>query len=123
MEKPEFNLSSTIRECLKKNKNMTSREVLEHVETMHPSHKINKNSFSVAFYTTRKKMGITAGRKGGKPKLKGSWNRQPIASTSGSIGEITITREMMKAAAELLRVCGDLNAALLAVKDVHSFQV
>ncbi len=124
MKNVEFNMSEAIRDYLAKNKRASSAEVQQHIKENHPGHVINKNSFSVAFYTTRKKLGIAGGR--GKKK-RAAVVRDVTIRTSvqphTSTGALQITREMMKAAAELLRVCGDVNAALLAVRDVHSFQV
>lgn len=54
MAKVQVNISQEIRNLLTENPAMTSKEVLKILLAKHP--KLNKNSFSVAFYTSRKKL-------------------------------------------------------------------
>ena len=49
----DFNMSESIREILKANPKLGSQEVADAIVAKYPGAKINKNSFSVAFYTGR----------------------------------------------------------------------
>ena len=54
----DFNMAEAIRDVLSENPKLNCKETADAVSAKHPSVKINKNSFSVAYYTGRKKMGI-----------------------------------------------------------------
>ena len=62
----EFNMSEAIREILKENPKLNAKDTTEAILAKHPGAKINSGSFSVAFYTTRKKLGIGPSKRSGK---------------------------------------------------------
>lgn len=111
----DFNMSETIREMLKANPKASSREVADAIVAKHPGLKINKNSFSVAFYTCRKKMGIGSSRRGGGRKFG---TRKSAAGTRGSADFA-----MLQAAAKFLSEVGGAEAAIEAIKQVQAVQV
>jgi len=110
---PEFNMSETIRELLTENPKLTSQETTDVILVKHPGVKINKNSFSVAFYTGRKKLGIGKARKGKKVGIRKSM------SSAGP----KVNLDMMRSAAKFLSEVGSAEAALEAIKQVQAVQV
>jgi hypothetical protein len=83
----------------------------------YPNAKINKNSFSVAFYTGRQKLGIRLSTRGRK---------------AGSVGKIKLSRAVAHAGVDLatlqttakfLSEVGGVDAALEAIKNVQGVQV
>jgi hypothetical protein len=109
----EFNMSETIRELLTENPNLSSQEASDAILARHPNAKINKNSFSVAFYTGRKKLGIRLSRRGRKPGRTKS-----VATVRTSVNLATL-----QSAAKFLREIGSAEAALEAIKQVQAIQV
>ena len=81
-----------------------------------PGVKINKNSFSVAFYTGRKKLGIgsrsTRGRKVGVRESKSTSTAQPKVDFA-----------KLQSAARFLSEVGGNEVALEAIKQVQAVQV
>lgn len=111
--KGDFNMSEEIRDILTSSPNLSSHEVAEAIQSKHPGVKINKNSFSVAFYTGRKKLGISvSGRRGkaGKRRLVG-----------GSRGGLDLSR--LQTAAKFMREVGGADAAIEAIKQVQAVQL
>ena len=110
----DFNMSETIRDILTENPKMGPKEVTEAILAKHPGVKINKNSFSVAFYTGRKKLGIKSasgrGRKVGVRKSLSTVNP-------------TVDLARLQAAAKFLSEVGGAEAALEAIKQVQAVQV
>lgn len=111
----EFNMSETIRELLKANPKANSKEVADAIVAKYPGTKINKNSFSVAFYTCRKKMGIGSSRRGGGRKFG--------ARKSASASRGSADFAMLQAAAKFLNEVGGADAAIEAIKQVQAVQV
>ena len=68
----EFNMSESIREILTENPKLSAQEMTDAILAKHPGAKINKNSFSVAFYTGRKKLGIGSSKRGRKVGIRKS---------------------------------------------------
>src|SRR4051794_13954535 len=94
----EFNMSETIRELLTENPKLTSQEATDAIMAKHPSAKINKNSFSVAFYTGRKKLGISlSGR-----RRKVAKNRKKASSSHRA----SVDMAKLQATARFLREVG-----------------
>ena len=109
----DFNMSETIREILTANPKLNSKAVSDAILAKYPGAKINKNSFSVAFYTGRKKLGIGSsgrGRKFGKRKL-------------GSGAHPSVNLAMLQATAKYLSEVGGAEAAFEAIKQVQAVQV
>lgn len=110
----EFNMSEAIRDVLKDNPNIGSKEAMEAIEAKYPSAKINKNSFSVAFYTGRKKLGI---------KSSGRGRRVSKRKSLGSASHPTIDLAMLQTTARFLSEVGGAEAAIAAIKQVQAVQV
>ena len=114
---PEFKMSQVIREILKANPKLSSKEASEAVVAKHPDATINKNSFSVAFYTARKKLGIGSSGRGKKSiKKVGKKLGRPAARQ-------TVDLAMMQATAKFLSEVGGAEAAMEAIKQVQAVQV
>lgn len=107
-----FNMSEAIRTLLQENPKLSGREAREALQAKYPSAKINMNSFGVAFYTVRKKMGLK-----GKRTRAGKVAR--AARAAGSV----VSFDALKLAAALLRSVGSVEAALEAVKTVQAVQI
>jgi len=109
----EFNMSEAIREILTANPKLSSKEVTDAIMEKHPTAKLNKNSFSVAYYTGRKKLGISSsGRRRNTTKAK-----------SVSVARSTVDLAMMQTTAKFLSQVGGAEAALEAIKQVQAVQV
>lgn len=109
----EFNMSETIRELLTENPKITSQEATDAILAKHPTAKINKNSFSVAFYTGRKKLGISlSGRRRKATKKKLTTTSRP----SVDLAKLQVT-------ARFLREVGGADAAIEAIKQVQAVQL
>ncbi len=110
---PEFNMSEVIREILTASPKLSSKEVSDAILAKYPGAKINKNSFSVAFYTGRKKLGISSSGRGRKVSLR--------KSTSGSRPSLNLA--MLQTTAKFLSEIGGAEAAFEAIKQVQAVQV
>ena len=113
----EFNMSEMVREALGLHPKATAREVQDYVEAKHPEATINKGSFSVAFYTTRKKLGI----KSGKPRGRKVGIRTSQATKKTSNHKVDLAA--LQQAAKFLRDVGGADAAIEAIKAVQTMQV
>jgi len=108
----DFNMSEAIREILTENPKVSCKEASAAVMAKHPTAKINDSSFMVAFYTSRKKLGIGSSR--GKKGVKKS--AKPAARKAVDLA-------MLQAAAKFLSEVGGADAALEAIKQVQAVQV
>ena len=109
-----FNMTTVIREILTANPNASAKEANDAILEKYPTAKINKNSFSVAFYTGRKKLGIkTSSGRGRKVGVR--------KSLSGATPKVDLAR--LQAAAKFLSEVGGAEAALEAIKQVQAVQV
>ena len=111
----EFNMSETVREALGLHPKASAREVQDYVEAKHPGAKINKGSFSVAFYTTRKKLGI-----GGKSKRA---KRVGIRQTKSVVKASSVNMAALQQAAKFLREVGSAEQAIEAIRAVEKVQI
>ena len=109
----EFNMSETIRDLLTENPKLSAQEAIDAILAKYPKAKINKNSFSVGFYTNRKKLGIGSSRRGKKAGVR----------KSVSAGRPTVNLAMLQKAAKFLGEVGGAEAALEAIKQVQAVQV
>jgi hypothetical protein len=114
----DFNMSETIRELLTENSKLTSTEVADAIVAKHPGAIINKNSFAVAFYTIRKKLGIGSSRRGRRVRV-----RVAKAEARKSVRRSTVDFAMLQSAAKFLAEVGGAEAALEAIKQVQAVQV
>ena len=113
----EFKMSEVIREILAANPKLSSKEASDAVVAKYPDATINKNSFSVAFYTARKKLGIGSSGRGKKSiKKVGKKLGRPAARQ-------TVDLAMMQATAKFLSEVGGAEAAMEAIKQVQAVQV
>lgn len=119
----EFNMAEAIREVLSGNPNLSSKEAAEAIAAKYPTAAINKNSFSVAFYTTRKKLGIGTSKRRGK-RIARRVSRAGAANPgAASAGRPTIDIAMLQTTAKFLSQVGGAEAALQAIKFVQAAQV
>lgn len=112
-----FNMSEAVRALLQENSKIGLADALDVISGKHPSEKINKNSFSVAFYNSRNKLGIKSarGKKGGAKGMK-----RAAASMASSA---KIDMHALQTAAKFLSEVGGADAALAAIKQVQLLQV
>jgi hypothetical protein len=110
----EFNMSEAIRDTLKESPNFSSKEAVDAIQAKYPSAKINKNSFSVAFYTGRKKLGINSSGRGRRISKRKS---QATATHS------SVNMAILQTTAKFLSEVGGAEAALAAIKHVQAVQV
>ena len=112
----DFNMTETIRDLLTENPKLGPKEVTDAILAKYPGVKINKNSFSVAVYTGRKKLGIgsTSGR-GRKVGVRKS------VSVSAVRPKVDLAK--LQAAAKFLSEVGGAEAAIEAIKQVQAVQV
>ena len=115
----EFNMSAVVREGLGLHPKASAREIQDYVEAKHPGVAINKSSFQVAYYTTRKKLGIKSGKARGKGKVGIRASKATPKQTNGH----TVDLSMLQQAAKFLRDVGSTEAAIEAIKAVGSVQV
>ena len=110
---PDFNMSEAIRQILTANPKLTSKEVTDAITEKYPNAKLNKNSFSVGFYTIRKKLGIGSSKRGKRVALR--------KSVSASHPKIDFA--VLQSAAKFLSEVGGAEAAIEAIKQVQAVQV
>lgn len=110
----EFNMSEAIRDILKDNPNISSKDAADAIQAKYPSASINKNSFSVAFYTGRKKLGIKSSGRGRRISKR--------KAVSVSIHP-KVDMAMLQATAKFLSEVGGADAAIAAIKQVQAVQV
>jgi hypothetical protein len=107
----EFNMSETIREILTENPKSSAQEAIDVILAKNPKAKINKNSFNVAFYTGRKKLGIGSSKRGRRVGV-----RKSVAGPK-------VNLEMLRSAARFIGDVGGADAALEAIKQVQAVQL
>ena len=111
----DFNLSAAIREVLTEDRKASAKEALEAITAKHLKEKINKNSYSVAFYTTKKKMFGTSTRKAVRNK--------GVARVTGGSASLGVSFDALKHAATLVREVGSIEAAIEALNAVKAAQI
>lgn len=112
-KKPEVNISELIREVLSTNINATSQEVMDAIIAKHPTLKINKDSFSVGFYTNRKKLGFKSSRQGTKVKR--------VKRVKNDSADINMS--ILQKAVVFLKQFNNFEDAIAAVKTVEALQL
>lgn len=115
-----FGMAAEIRAALKENPSLNQRETMDVIKKKFPDATINDNSFGVAFYNARKKLGIPSpgGRKRSKVRIK-----VPRAAASMPSPRAAIELPVLQAAAKYLAAAGSVEAAIEAVKQVHLLQI
>lgn len=119
----EFNMAEAIRDILKENPKLNCKETADAVMAKNPSVKINKNSFSVAYYTGRKKLGIgtTSRRRRFSKRIgRGAMQSQTVAPTTG---RPAVDIAMLQTTAKFLSQVGGADVALEAIKYVQAAQL
>ena len=115
---PEFNMSEAIREVFRETPNLSAKDAAEVILAKHPSAKINKNSFSVAYYTVRKKLGIkTSGR--GRARGRKAGVKKGLRAGMG----VSLNLATLQTTARFLSEVGGAEAAIEAIKHVQAIQV
>jgi hypothetical protein len=114
----DFNMSEAIREVFKETPHLSAKDAIEAILAKHPNAKINKNSFSVAYYTVRKKLGIKgAGR--GRGRSRKATAKKGIRTSMGK----SINLATLQTTARFLSEVGGAEAAIEAIKQVQAIQV
>lgn len=108
----DFNMSESIRDLLTENPKLSSKEAADALQLKYPTVKLNKNSFSVAFYTGRKKLGISLSGRGKK-----------VVKRKSSSGRPTLDLSILQTTARFLSEIGGADAAFEAIKQVQAVQV
>jgi len=106
-----FNMSGQIRKLVRAKRSITGSEVYDTLVKDFPDQKINKGSCLVAFYTTRKELGVK--KKGKKTVVK---KKVPTAVTA-------VDLNALQAAAKYVAQVGDADTAIAAIKEVQSVQI
>lgn len=112
-------MSQAVRDHLTANPKADAKETLEVLLGQNP--KLNKSSFSVAYYTTRRKMGggsTSGGKRGRKVGIHAS---KPTSGGRVGTGH-SVNMEALQHAAKFLREVGGADAALEAIKQVQAVQ-
>ena len=112
----DFNMAEEIRNLLRENRNLTGSEVLAAIKKGSPGRKLNKNSFGVAFYSARKKMGIKSGK-----RRKGGAKRTVVKKRPAAVAAVNM--DALQAAAKFVSQVGDADKAIAAVKQVGLLQI
>jgi hypothetical protein len=120
--KSEFNMSQVIRNLLKDNPKIGGNEAAAAIQAQYPSLNLNKNSFSVAFYTTRQKMGLKLAKRGKRMTTrKSSAAPKSPVTPQRAVGSVDLA--LLQATAKFLSDVGGADAALEAIKHVQAIQV
>jgi|GEM_PF-1148203 len=120
--KSEFNMSQVIRNLLKDNPKIGGNEAAAAIQSQYPSLNLNKNSFSVAFYTTRQKMGLKLAKRGKRMTTrKSSAASKSLVTPQSEVGSVDLA--LLQATARFLSEMGGADAALEAIKQVQAIQV
>ena len=113
----DFKMSEAIREVLAENPKIGSKEASDAILAKYPTAAINKNSFAVAFYTSRKKLGLG-------PKRRGKKSSKKVVKKPGRpAARQAVDLAMLQSAAKFLSEVGGAEAALEAIKQVQAVQV
>jgi len=119
--KGDFNMSQEIRNLLEENPKLSSREVLEQLQTRFPEQAINKNSCNVAFSHARRRLGIRGGSKRSVKMKRPAAARAARVATAASAESVNIT--LLKAARKFLAEAGSSSAAISAIQQVEALQL
>ncbi|WP_437191812.1 hypothetical protein [Planctomicrobium sp. SH527] len=111
----DFNMSEEIRNLLKNDASLSSREVFEALGQQFPGQEINRNSCNVAFSHARRKLGIKGG---GNRAVR---RRRPSVSAAVSGGSLNLGT--LQAARELLSQAGSAEAAVQAIEQLQALQL
>ncbi len=115
-----FNMAAEIRGVLEGDRKLSGKEVLAILKKKHPKHKFNDNSFGVAFYGARNKMGITSKR--GTAKKRTGAKKTVIKKTPVAAGT-TVDIETLQRAAKFVSEIGDAENAIEAVRQLRTLQI
>lgn len=113
----EINMSEEIRTVLTEDPTLTLSLAIDAIAAKYPKLKINKNSFQVAFYTSRKKLGAIK-----KKKVARRTTRKPAihkVATQSVQFDITV----LQTAVKFLREVGSIDNAIEIIKAVETVQV
>jgi hypothetical protein len=111
-----FKMAAAIRDLLNENRKLSGREAQAAIEQKYPDQKINQNSFNVAFYNARHKLGIKSGRRRKVVRVA-----KPGVARKSSGGAINM--ELLAAAREMLKAAGSAENAVAAIKQLQALQI
>ena len=112
----DFNMAEEIRNLLRGNRSLTGSEVLAAIRKASPGRKLNKNSFGVAFYSARKKMGIKSDK-----RRKSGVKRTVVKKRPAAVAAVNM--DALQAAAKFVSEIGDADRAIAAVRQIRSLQI
>lgn len=113
----EFNMSEEIRNLLRENSGLTSRQVFEELQKRFPGQSINRNSCNVAFSHARRKLGI---RPGARRSVR---RRRPGAKAAAVNMGKAVNIDLLKAARKFMAEAGSASAAISAIQQLESLQI
>ncbi len=117
----EFNMAAEIRSLLEKNRALTGSETLALIQKKHPKAKLNKNSFGVAFYGARNKLGISSKRQSKKKRPTGQ-NKVVVRRTPAKT-DATVDIATLQQAARFVSEVGDAQKAIDAIRQLRTLQI
>lgn len=115
----EFNMAAEIRNLLEENRTLTGGEALALIQKNHPRAKLNKNSFGVAFYGARNKLGISSKRRSKKKRRTGKVVIRRTPSKAAAAVDIGTLQQ----AAIFVSKVGDAQKAVEAIRQLRSLQI
>lgn len=114
--KDNFNMAEEIRNVLRDDRSLSLSNALAALKNKFPKQDINENSFSVAFYSARNKLGIKSGKRRKKSGKRTVVRKKPATAASVSFDDL-------QAAAKYLNEVGDADRAIAAIKQVKALQI
>lgn len=114
-----FNMAEEIRNLLKADPSLGSRQVFETLVEKFPGESVNRNSCNVAFSHARRKLGIRPKGRGAKSVRKPGRGR-PVGAVKSAEA---LNLNLLKAASRFLAEAGSAQQAILAIQQVSALQI
>lgn len=112
----DFKMSDAIKTVLGENPKFTGKEALDAIKSKYPDATINEKSFGVAFYNTRKKLGIASKRRGGATK-------KVVRKMPSVTARPSMDMASLQLAVKFIAEIGDAETAIAAIKQVQGLQI
>ncbi len=116
-----FSMAAEIRSLLEDNRALTGSETLALLQKKHPKARLNTNSFSVAFYGARNKLGISSKRRSGKKRKTGP--KKVVVRRTPARTDAIVDRATLQQAAKFVSEVGDAQKAIDAIRQLRSLQI
>ncbi len=117
----EFNMAAEIRSLLEKNRALTGSETLALIQKKHPKAKLNTNSFGVAFYGARNKLGISSKRRSKKKRPTGQ--KKVVVRRTPAKTDTAVDIATLQQAASFVSEVGDAQKAIDAIRQLRTLQI